>query len=392
MGLPPNIRDQSYFEVQWRINRLILNALEKGEVYKEIVDAMFEELNAEQLGYLVIGLWMPDEQGEINLVAASHTQAEKIIEGEIKIRGILHEAYLSKKEVFRPVTEPMKCTVLAFPVLAKGQALGVLTFHIQKDSESLGEHEKVLLQGIVDAAGVALENSKLYEKLKELDKLKDEFLSLATHELRTPMTAIKGYSYELMKNRAGDKTNQYAERIYKSTERLVNLVNDMLDVSRIESGRIELKPESVDLNKLISEVVEELQIKASEKSQRLETKVESSSPVVVNIDSAKFTQILMNIIGNALKFTPDGGKIEVKLSQSGQDIRISVSDTGVGMDADDISKLFGKFERVKSGNGIPGTGLGLYLSKKLIEMMGGKIAVESGGIGKGSTFTLTLLV
>ena len=298
---------------------------------------------------------------------------------------------VSSEEAQRVQSQLGVKTIFIYPLISGREVLGILRFDLAKDEEDMDGHERMLLEGIADATAVALENSRMYSKLQDLDRLKDEFLSLAAHELRTPMTAIKGYSYELMKNPTLDpKGKEYIERVYKSTERLVNLVNDMLDVSRIESGRIDITLEKVDVGKIITDVITEFTGKAIEKQIQLNFTPLGQTTFSASADSAKLIQVLTNLIGNALKFTPNGGKVGVSVQPRSGFVEVSVMDTGVGIDKDDLARLFGKFVRTKTGSGIQGTGLGLYLSKKLVNLMGGDMWAKSDGAGHGSTFGFTL--
>lgn len=423
MAQTVDLQDYAYYQVWWKINRLILKQLEFNSLVQEIVNAIFEELNAQQLGYILVALIMPDYSiNALRRVAVSHTlQAQEMVKSltipyfEKVTNSLTDETNLCVKafkegkkyattswnDLFCPVISKEEAekvqseigvkTVLIYPMVSGAKVLGLINFNLSKEQSEVTGHEMMLLEGIADAATIALENSRMYSKLQELDRLKDEFLSLAAHELRTPMTVIKGYSYELLKSPGLDpKGKQYIERIYKSTERLVNLVNDMLDVSRIESGRIELKMEKVEVNKIMADVMTEMSGKAAEKNIQLTFTPLGQTSFSAMADSAKLIQVLTNLLGNAVKFTPDSGKVDITMQVKNGFIDVQIADSGVGMDAEDLTKLFGKFVRVKTGAGIPGTGLGLYLSKKLVNLMGGEIWAKSDGAGQGSTFGFTI--
>lgn len=236
---------------------------------------------------------------------------------------------------------------------------------------------------------------KANERLKELDELKDEFVSLASHELRTPMTAIKSYVWMAMSQlpkSTDPQIHKYLDISYQSTERLIQLVNEMLTVSRIERGKIELNMEKVDVNNLLQQAYDELKIRADE--QHIDFVLSSDVPKLSIIaDKDKLREVLQNIIGNALKFTPEKGKIMMKLTKTDGQVQISISDTGPGIAKDDIHKLFGKFSKIdysysKKAN-IHGTGLGLYISKQIISLHKGDIIVESQ-LDIGTTFTVVL--
>ncbi len=234
-------------------------------------------------------------------------------------------------------------------------------------------------------------------KLQELDLLKDDFVSIASHELRTPMTAIKSYSWMALHRSdipLSQKLQRYLYRVLVSTERLINLVNDMLNVSRIEAGRIEINPVAFDIIQLTRDIVEDLQAKAAEKKLQISV-FERQVPVVFG-DPDKVREVIMNLVGNAMKFDYPGGYINIDFFTDGKMVDISIQDNGAGISKDDLGKLFHKFSRLEntytalSTSG--GTGLGLYISKNLIELMHGRIWAESDGMDRGSKFSFTLPV
>ncbi len=235
-------------------------------------------------------------------------------------------------------------------------------------------------------------------KLHQLDKLKDDFVSITSHELRTPMTAIRSYAWMALHKSdvpLSDKVEKYLIRVLLSTERLINLVNDMLNVSRIESGRIEINPEPVDLLSLTKDIVDEVYYsKSEEKNIRFEI-LESPVPKVF-ADPEKLREVLLNLVGNSLKFTPNNGKITFEFFSDGLVVETSVKDTGVGISKDDLGRLFQKFSRLDNSYiataSSGGTGLGLYISKNMIELMHGKIRAFSEGANKGSKFSFSLPV
>lgn len=256
----------------------------------------------------------------------------------------------------------------------------------------------ITLKEEVDHATKDLQDANV--KLKEIDKLKDEFVSLASHELRTPMTVIKSYLWMMLdKNNASalsEKQRMYVDRAYTSTQRLINLVNDMLNVSRIESGRFTLAMKPIDLGELINTVYTEMLPKAQEQKINLQFAKPLQPLFQVSADPERVEQVLINLIGNSLKFTSEKGtiRIEVNSNPTEKTETVSIIDNGKGISAEDMTKLFQKFSMV-GGNYLvkqnaQGTGLGLYLSKAMIELMGGKIWVESEGEGKGSKFSFTL--
>ncbi len=251
------------------------------------------------------------------------------------------------------------------------------------------------LQREVDKATKDLQNAN--NRLQVLDKLKDEFVSLASHELRTPMTAIKSYLWLFIQGKnasLNDREQKYIERAYQATDRLITLVNDMLNVSRIESGRMNILIKPFSALKLIQEVIEELKPAAEKQKISITFNPNPEELPDVLADQNKIREVLINLIGNSIKFTPEGGIITVSLTKNDSFLITHIKDTGKGINQEDLPKLFQKFQTV--GNNYltkmnaQGTGLGLYLSKSIIEMHGGSIWAESEGEGNGATFSFSL--
>lgn len=224
--------------------------------------------------------------------------------------------------------------------------------------------------------------------------MKSDFVSNVSHELRTPLTSIKGSVDNMLDGLTGslnEKQVRYLSRIKSNTDRLSRLINDLLDLSRIEAGRVEVRPATLPLTALAEEVAEYLKALAAEKLIQVE--VPSPDPsVTVWADRDKVTQVLMNLIGNAVKFTPRDGKVSVAIEKNGNDyVQISIADTGPGILPEEANKIFSKFYQVANldKQKPAGSGLGLAISKALVEMHGGKIWMESE-IGRGSTFYFTL--
>ena len=232
-------------------------------------------------------------------------------------------------------------------------------------------------------------------ELHELDRLKDDFVSVASHELRTPMTAIRSYAWMALYRsdmQPNEKLKRYLTRVMLSTERLINLVNDMLNISRIESGRIDISPQGFSMNALVDEVLSEVAEKAKEKSLTIQ-QLHITVPQVF-ADPDKVHQVLLNLVGNAMKFTPVRGNIIISYFTDGVTVETSVKDSGVGISKEDMSRLFQKFGRLDSSYVAAatsgGTGLGLFICKRLVDLMKGKIWASSEGPGKGTTFTFSL--
>jgi len=241
------------------------------------------------------------------------------------------------------------------------------------------------------------------QELRKIDSMKSEFVSVASHELRTPLTVIKNAVQLILSGKTGE-INAHQEKFLSMAERninrLIHILNDLLNLSKIESGKIELKFENVALEEIIESAASSLRLHADVKAIRIEVEIPKPLPEVYG-DKEQIEQVLTNLVGNAVKFTPDGGRILISalpLSQDQKDVHgdviaVSVKDSGIGIPPEHLNAVFNKFHQVegsidRSGGG---TGLGLTITKGLVEAHRGKIWVESE-VGKGSTFTFTLPV
>ena len=223
--------------------------------------------------------------------------------------------------------------------------------------------------------------------------MKDEFVSIASHELRTPMTAIKGFTSMIMEGDYGEISKNILDplkSIQISTDRLINLVNDLLNLSRIESGRLKMNLEDTDVCKIIKESVDALIPIAQSKNLKLILEI-NDDHVLAQTDTDKLRQIITNLVGNSLKFT-DRGEIKTILKKEGDFVKVFVSDTGIGIPESEQNRIFGKFEQVTNSTiGRPqGTGLGLFICKMMVEKMGGVMKLEKSTEDKGSEFSFSL--
>ncbi len=231
------------------------------------------------------------------------------------------------------------------------------------------------------------------ERLKQLDEAKTEFLSITSHQLRTPLSAIKGYLSMLQEGDFGKLSKKQADIVgvlLRNSERLIRLINIFLNISRIESGRLKINKSLTDINQLVRDIVKSLAIEAATKHIKVEFK-ENDIPLF-QFDSDKMTDVIMNLVDNAIKYTPIGGWVSVSVKNMDKYILVKVQDNGKGISYDELDQLFQKFRRGKDINRVDtsGVGLGLYIAKKIIEGHGGNIWAESEGENKGTTFKFTL--
>ena len=436
-------RFKSIFESIWKIEKTVLEIVDFDQATKEVVNIILEELGYINFGYEIIVLTLVDPQKDgLRRIAISHTElagrflkASPVPFNEIIIpffaKNNLSIRAMNEKKMFvsqhvSDVLEPalptewvenfqktlgVKTTIV-FPVIAKQKVLGTIIFTLSKKKGDISQEEWSVLESFVGATGIALDNALLFrklndttgqlknsnERLKVLDKLKNEFVSVASHELRTPMTAIKSYLWMALHDKGGilnEKQRYYVQRGYNSADRLIRLVNDMLNISRIESGRIMITLQSVDLIKLTQEVVDDVLPRAKEMGITVNIRKPAPlSPALADPDKIK--EVLFNLIGNSLKFTPKGGTITVSFALKNGYIETKVADNGSGIAPEDMGKLFQKFGLVEGSyitnqtSTSMGTGLGLFICRSIIEMHHGEIKAASEGTGKGSVFSFTL--
>ncbi|HEV8241643.1 MAG TPA: PAS domain S-box protein [Thermoanaerobaculia bacterium] len=238
------------------------------------------------------------------------------------------------------------------------------------------------------------ERRRLEHRIQEASRLKSEFLANMSHELRTPLNAIIGFADLMHKGKVGplsDEHREYVGDILTSSRHLLQLINDVLDLAKVESGKMEFRPALVELPKLVGEVRDILRGLAASKRLRVETALDPGLEGVV-VDAARVKQVLYNYLSNAMKFTPEGGTITIAAASEGPEhFRLSVADTGIGIAAEDLGKLFVEFQQLDASPGkrFQGTGLGLALTKRIVEAHGGRVEVESA-VGRGSTFSAIL--
>ncbi len=272
-----------------------------------------------------------------------------------------------------------------------GKIVGVLG--VGQDITELDAYRKNLEQQVDDRT------SEMHSALKiaeTANRGKSEFLASMSHELRTPLNAIIGFSQVLEERYFGELTEKQAEHlanILDSGKHLLTLINDILDLSKVEAGKMELEVADVDVSRLIFESLMFVQEKAHQHSIRLETSLsEDASRLTIQADERKLKQVLFNLLSNATKFTPDGGSITLSAELADAELLVRVQDTGIGLKPEDLHRVFDEFEQIDSSYAKrqQGTGLGLALTKRLVEMHGGRTWAESEGEGKGSTFTFAL--
>jgi signal transduction histidine kinase len=404
---------------------ITINSLKTSEVSQNIVNVITKELSFSAAMIVLL------DKETASLKITAITKSDQVVEGLKVIAKPLEEIRISMEypynlivnsikekermitgnllDIFTPELTQEKAdeieklskisTIIIYPLFIGDKTLGALCIGIAKKADDLSRAERETLEQLIDTVAISIERAQLYEdlqsanaQLQELDKLKDEFVSLASHELRTPMTAIKGSLSTILEGFTGDippKAREFLTAAYNENDRLLRLVNNLLNISRIEAGRFSFSMTNVDMDKLIKEVVGNLEEAATEKSIFL--KYDKDGPVNnIRADEDKIKEVLINIIGNAIKFTHKGG-ITVRMKEYSGMVVTSITDTGSGIAPEDQDLLFKKFSQIRDNYAKPtgGTGLGLYICKQIIEGLKGKIWLEST-VGVGSTFFFSL--
>jgi signal transduction histidine kinase/CheY-like chemotaxis protein len=281
---------------------------------------------------------------------------------------------------------------LAVPVKGRsGQVIGGLFFGHSEPGRFAEIHERLAV-GIASWASVALENARMYAAAQEASRLKDDFLASLSHELRTPLNAILGYARMLRTGVLGPERHQKAiETIERNATSLTQIVEDVLDISRIVSGKIRLHVQPVEFPDIVRHAIDAVTPAADAKGVRLETVLDPHAAPLSG-DPERLLQILWNLLSNAVKFTNRGGKVQVRLERVNSHVEVSVSDTGIGIDPEFLPHVFERFRQADAGIARErgGLGLGLSIAKQLTEMHGGSIEATSGGLGQGTTFRMKM--
>ena len=296
---------------------------------------------------------------------------------------------------------------LVVPLLREGVALGAILVR-RREAAPFSDKQIALLQTFADQAAIAIENVRLFnelaarnreieEKSRQLEIVsqhKSEFLANMSHELRTPLNAIIGFSEvlgERMFGELNEKQEEYLSDIHASGQHLLSLINDILDLSKIEAGRMELEPTDFHLPAAVDNALTLVRERAERHGIALYAAIDDRIECI-RADERKIKQVMLNLLSNAIKFTPEGGRIDVRARLGDGIVEVSVSDTGVGIAPEDQEAIFEEFRQVgTAAKKVEGTGLGLALSRKFVELHGGRIWVESR-VGIGSTFTFTIPV
>jgi signal transduction histidine kinase len=408
-----------------RMSDVLRDCTELEEVFRRLLTIVQEELVT-----VACSLYLADESGElvlrarcaaegtVQILPPGHAEACRVPAGT----GPLGETFATGRVL---VTAPLPdgtrgwfpseaSALLTAPLGPEGGCMGVLALH-ERERDSISEDATRLLPILATQATIAIENAALYRRLKRhsdtlearvrertaaLEHLnaelqaaarqKSQFFAHFSHELRTPLNSILGFSEMLRTQMCGalnERQQRYVRHVHDSGTRLLGLINDILDLAKVEAGKLSLQVQAMPLPSAIEQALAVMQPQATGKHVRL-THAVPEGLEMVQADPARVHQILLNLLSNAVKFTPEGGTVTVSARTLDGTVEVSVQDTGVGIAPDDQDRLFQDFEQVAGGRH-QGTGLGLSLTRRLVELHGGTVGLESA-LGAGSRFWFTL--
>ena len=359
-----------------------------------------------------------DEKGGLHLVSVAHIDPEKV-KWARELRetnpvnmaapsGLPQVLRTGRPELYPLITDEMLqattssehelelsrtlglTSVIIVPIRSAGRPIGGISLITTESRRRYTEADLDMAEELGSRASLAIDNARLYKEAQDAVRIRDEFISIASHELRTPITSLKVYTQVMRKRfrREDDAmTSGQLERMEAQIDKLAKLITDLLDVSKIETGRLEYRSAPFDIESLVREIVDQLRLS----TETHEIDVEGEGPVTIAGDADRIGQIITNLLTNAIKYSPKADRVLVRVEPRGETVAVSVQDFGIGIDPRHQAEVFERFYRVTGPDErtYPGLGIGLYIAREIARRHGGDVAVESTQ-GEGSTFTLVL--
>lgn len=356
----------------YQVGKMVTSMLARDQLLEQILEAVFHVINAEEATLMLVD----DESGRLQIEL--HRQQ---VPG--KVQPSPHPSIKElADEAARQADAIVSGAMLAAPLMTGDKIMGVLSVNNLGSGQPFSAHDRQLLLALVDYAAIGIENARLYERVSQADQAKSEMLSLVVQELGTPVTSIVGP--------VAQQLEEFICTILSNTEQVQVLLANLQAISHIETGQLCVETKPIYLVQPLRDALQATRRYITARSQHLTVKVPRDLPPV-RADPAQLTQILINLLSNAYKYTPEGGRIGIVAWPQNRYVHCAVSDTGVGISPEDQQKLFAKFFR--SGDPevqkVSGAGLGLYIVKNLVELQGGEVRAESQ-VGKGTTIAFTI--
>lgn len=410
-----------------KVSRLISTTLDEKEIFSRINQSLITELGFEKNAILI---YLQNQKFTDRILSGIRLEDVPIILSNIEnnqplISALKEGQTLSSINASKQQQEFVKdiFSVEHFvisPIITQHGILGIVFVGNSPNSFPITEGDEELISILANQISQSLENVRLFEEVfrssksleskiqdrtkelasaledvKNISRIKSEFISAVSHELRTPLTSIKGYASLLMSGKLGDIPDLVKDRLVRintHSDNLVKFINDLLDIARIESGKAEMNLSKIDPVQMIENVHDLLTPQLQAKNIQWKMDIDQSVDKI-SADQNQLERVLINLVSNAIKFTPDGGMISVKTQKLNDMIQIGVTDTGIGISDQDVKRLFDEFYRVDNqiNQNLKGTGLGLSLAKKIVEAHHGKIKVTSQ-LNMGTTFSFTVPV
>ncbi len=395
-------RTYNRLEVLYEIARATTSSLDPDEVLRTVAQRTTEAFDAKGCSIRLL-----DESGQKLRVAAAWGLSERYLQkGPVDVaQSAIDRETLQGQAVFvldaaqdprfqyrEEIEQEGISSVLSCPLMVRGRAIGVIRVYSAAPYR-FGEGEAGFLKAIANEVAVAIANAMAYRQLAEIDRAKSQFVLTVTHELRSPVATVQSLLRVISGGYAGEVSPKQQELIERAERRIVflqHLIDDLLDLAAGKAERLAESPHDVAINPLVGKVVNQLRPVAEGKAQDLRVYA-PREPLTVRATEEGIERILVNLVGNAIKYTPERGQVEVRLEKADHEARIVVADSGIGIPAEAIPSLFQEFFRAENAKAVEreGTGLGLSIVKSLVERYGGRVTVSSI-VGQGSTFTVVL--